>query len=60
MVKRAQPGGTEQPDDPADTDLENLGPGSFPLRDIQLERAVDVLRGIMTFTQQSGGKRSEG
>lgn len=52
LAKRAQPAGAELPDDPDDSE-DNLGPAGFPLRDIQLERAVDVLRGIMTFTQQN-------
>lgn len=57
MAKRAQPAGIELP--PEDETDESLGPGSLPLRDIQLERAVDVLRGIMTFTQQSD-ERNQG
>ena len=56
-VKRIQPGeeiGDVTDDEKADADAN----GPAMLRDIQLERAVDVLRGIMTFTQSS--KQSSG
>lgn len=48
-TKRMQPIGAE-PEEPESE--EEFMPGG-PLRDIQLERAVDLLRGIMTFTGQT-------
>lgn len=48
-TQRMQPAGAD-PEDGVDEDV--VVP-SGPLRDIQLERAIDLLRGIMTFTGQA-------
>ncbi len=54
--QRLEPGNAATIEDMSDEEKADAIPaGSTTLRDIQLERAVDVLRGIMTFTAQNSG-----